>query len=519
MAAAALLYFPGLGNTPVYLAGDEVFFGLSAHSVAFTGRDLNGRFLPLYFQWPPSIAPDVWFHPMEVYLTAPILRLLPLSEWSVRLPTVLLAMADIALMYSVAKRIFKRESLAIGAASLLTLTPAHFINSRIAMDFLYPLVFVMGWLLCLLTFLDRRRLWMLFVGTSLLGLGFYSYIAAVVMMPIYVAITALTLLKTEPRPGRALAVAAGGFAWPLIAVFIFVLNNSAAVGDTAGRYGFRSLVETGQVHGVTMLRVLATITDRISLYWRFFDPAYLFVAGGGFATGNTHRVGVFLMPVALFLLVGLNEIVNVRRSWANFVLILGLATAPLAACLVGEPYAVQRELFLLPFVILIAIYGVESLLSARHRPTRLVGWWALAAIPLQFVLFFTDYHTTYRTRSAFAFEGNLRGAIEEVIDTPNVSNRVVYLSTDIRYIEIYWKLYLIKHHREDFLRRTVYFDPKRLEAGTVPRHSLLVVSAVKGAGEALVGSGQFRRLSLVANIDRTLCCEILERTMAGPGGS
>ena len=35
------------------------------------------------------------------------------------------------------------------------LTPAHFVNSRIAMDYVYPLPFVLGWVLSLLISLDQ----------------------------------------------------------------------------------------------------------------------------------------------------------------------------------------------------------------------------------------------------------------------------------------------------------------------------------------------------------------------------
>ena len=95
------------------------------------------------------------------------------------------------------------------------------------------------------------------------------------------------------------------------------------------------------------------------MYWRFYDPSYLFVAGGGYAVNTTHRVGVFLLPIMFCLAIGINQIVNVRRSWITLLILCGFLTAPLAASVVGEPYAVQRELLVLPFAILIATIGVE----------------------------------------------------------------------------------------------------------------------------------------------------------------
>ena len=56
-----------------------------------------------------------------------VLRVLPLSVFSVRLPTAIIGIADVVLMFLLAKRLFRREWLGLVAAGLLALTPAHFI--------------------------------------------------------------------------------------------------------------------------------------------------------------------------------------------------------------------------------------------------------------------------------------------------------------------------------------------------------------------------------------------------------
>jgi 4-amino-4-deoxy-L-arabinose transferase-like glycosyltransferase len=216
VAAALLLYAPYLGSAPIYLGQDEVFFAVSAQSIAATAHDINGRFLPLYFQW-PGRSPAVWFQPIPVYFTALFLKVLPVSEWTIRLPTLVVGLTDIVLIYFIASRIFQRGRSAIVAAVLLMLTPAHLIHSRLAMDFLYPLVFVMAWFLCLLIFMERQQLSRLFAATTFLGIGFYSYIAAVAMMPIYFFITCLTLVKTRKDqygPWWSPPPASSGRCWP-----------------------------------------------------------------------------------------------------------------------------------------------------------------------------------------------------------------------------------------------------------------------------------------------------------------
>ena len=55
---------------------------------------------------------------------------------------------DVVLMFLLVRRLSPEASPAWLAAILLALSPAHFTHSRFAMDYIYPLPFILGWLLC-----------------------------------------------------------------------------------------------------------------------------------------------------------------------------------------------------------------------------------------------------------------------------------------------------------------------------------------------------------------------------------
>ena len=505
VAFVLLLYAPSLGRAPIYLAHDEVFVALNAHSIASTGRDVNGRMLPLYFQMYPDVSNNIWFQPMIMYVTALFLTLRPVSEATIRWPSVCIGIADVVLLYFLAKRILQRERLAVVAAVLLALTPAHFIHSRVAMDYLYPVPFVIAWLLCLLAFVERRQRWLLFTATALLGIGFYSYIASVVMMPLYFVLTCLTLFMLCERPKPLYLVAAAGFVLPLLLLIPWFLNHPTAVAQTAQRY---DLVDKGlhpflsassaEIPGLGRRLNFGDLTGRVSLYWCFLDPSYLFLRGGGNPVNSTQRAGVFLLPLAAFLLVGLNEILNARRTWVHTLLLLGFLSAPLAACLVPEPYAIDRELEVLPFGVLIATIGVERLLSARRTLCRAAAIVLLALMPIQFAYFYVDYFTDYRARSAAWFERNIRAAVEEMIDRDRVDHApAFYFSKRILYIDWYWHLYLIKHGREDLLARSTNVDATDLDVTTVAPGSELLMEVGDAHTDAWVRAGAFRIVSII----------------------
>jgi 4-amino-4-deoxy-L-arabinose transferase-like glycosyltransferase len=522
LVAVCTLYAIDLGRAPIYLHEAEVLFGLHARSIATTAHDTNGRLLPLYFQM-PSIGENVWFHPVIVYWMAPFLAVLPTTEWTVRLPTVLIGLIDVVLMYLIGRRLFQSPWWGGLAAGLLALTPAHFIHSRIAMDYLYPVPFVLAWLLCLLIFLDRRQTWILFLATSFLGVGFYSYIASVIMMPVYLAMTFLVLSATPPKSSRLFRVAVAGFAWPLALLVIWLPFHPAVVASTMSRYQIGAVsatVATGARESMAQLLErtrhlvrFSEMTGRVSLYWYFVDPAYLFLTGGyANVVNSTRHFGVFLLPLLVFVPVGLVRL-TASRSPVNRLLALGFVSAPLAACLVvPEPYAVDRELGVLPFGVLAAVFGVKYLIE-RGPGWRRLALCLLAFVPVHFALFCVEYFGDYRVQSAFWFEFNRRGAIEEVLAREATDHPpAIYLSVQrTPYLDEYWRFYLIKNHREDLLARTRHFQADTLDVNEVPPGSLLLASRQDVSLEKLVAAGELKTVALIAEPGDPPAFEVLRR--------
>ena len=92
LVLAAAVYLWRLDQAPIYLAPDEVIIANDAHALATTAHTVDGQWLPLFFYVPLSAS---WFMPAIYYWTAPFLYLLPLAEWSIRLPTVVIAIVSI----------------------------------------------------------------------------------------------------------------------------------------------------------------------------------------------------------------------------------------------------------------------------------------------------------------------------------------------------------------------------------------------------------------------------------------
>jgi len=375
---------------------DEVDLSRQAVALAQTGRDADGQRLPLYFR----LHDNVWTPPVPVYMTAVVLKVRA-SASAIRIPSILLAAVDVALIALVAARLFQRPAPAIAAAVLLALTPSHFINGRVATASIYPIAFELVWLLGLFVYVERRQRWLLAGSTLSLGIGFYSHPVAVLMMPVHLGLTLATLRRVDRSASTAL-VALAGFAVPLAVMLPWFMRHHDLFRVTLGDWGLHTLANPRD--GLRTRVFNWTIAARrISLFWDFFSPSYLFLTGGAGLVSSTQRTGLFLGVLAVPLCAGLYELVVRRWNDARWRLVcLGFILAPLGAAMFEEPRAAGRALAMLPFGILIAAAGFDYLLTAPKRALQYAAIAAIVLIPFQFYRFYQDYFGGYPVRAAAA---------------------------------------------------------------------------------------------------------------------
>ena len=491
LLVTAVLYFRGIDAVPVYIGGDEARFAIAASSIAATGRDPAGHRFPLFFHLSDSLAADQggtrWYQPLLFYLMALAFRFVPVTEQSMRWPAVASGLVDVFLIYQVARRLLG-DRCAILAAALLALTPAHLIFSRQALDYICPLPFVLAWLWCLISALESGSLAMSLASGAILGVGFYSYIASWATMPMLLLLTWVALFRRAANPIRPAAAAAIGFALPVLIAVVWVALHPDMWRDMVERYKVYDARRLSPLQGLSDLLSYSKLRQYASVYWDYFNPAYLFFSGGSNLSTATRKAGVFLLPVGVFMWFGLGELWRRRHDAISGVLAAGLVIAPLPATLLSERYAIQRELVVLPFAILIAAFGASSMLRHASRATRLAGVLLLLAVPIQFAWFYQDYFNDYRIRSAFAFDpANFRGAAEFLIPASAGDAAAIYLSDDLDDVAARWRFFLIKHRREELLTRTTLFAAKNFDVRQVPAGSLIVLYASDPSVQALLG--------------------------------
>jgi 4-amino-4-deoxy-L-arabinose transferase-like glycosyltransferase len=518
LALTSALYASGLDVAPFYIGGDEAQFAGHAHSIATTARDLNGTRLPLFVRISDPLVPNnstqIWYQPVLFYAMALGFKAFPVAEWSVRLPTVLIGILDVFLVYAIGRRILPSGYYALLAALMLALTPAHFLMCRQALDYVCPLPFVLGWLWCLVTFNRTGRPWVMLAAGLILGLGVFSHISSWMVMPMLLAVTLATLWPSRQTIRTPGIFVCAGFVIPLLSVVPGMWAHPEALADTMSRYR----LEDGRTLTLLERAGLAggfDLGQRVSLYWDYFNPSFLFFSGGANPTQATQRAGVFLLASGVFMAFGLYAIWR-RRSTIPLVLLLIFAAAPAPIVLTLPPapgYSVARAMTLVPFGILIAGFGVVFLLEHQRRAVRVAAVLLLLSMPLQFAYFARDYFTDYQVRAASRFDPiGVRELVDQVAALDNAT-RVpgVFLNHDLDDKSVRWLFYLLKIGRMDLWDRTGVFIAEAFDPRTVPPNSLLVLYANDPHLPRLLASGACSMVMTVAGVSGTPSAAILRR--------
>src|SRR4029077_8966599 len=146
--------------------------------------------------------------------------------------------------------------------------------------------------------------------------------------------------------------ATAGFLLPLLPFAVWLRGHGDVLGTILARYHFADSHHEW-LQSIRDLLHYYVIQERVSLYWRYFDPVYLFMAGSPDPVLGTRKAGVFLVAIAVLLVAGIYDII--RRSDRSALVLAGVATAPLAPVLINTGNAIQRQLVLIPFVVLASV--------------------------------------------------------------------------------------------------------------------------------------------------------------------
>lgn len=348
--AAALIRLWGLDQVPAGLFCDEAGNGYNAFSLLESGRDEEGRFLPLYV-WSFGVS---YKNPIFIYSAIPVVGLLGLSEASIRLVAALWGVAGVVAMLWLANLLLGRRG-ALWSGLFVAVVPWHVHFSRIAFE-LIALLPIFACALALFLQGVRGRPRRLIPAAVLFALSLYAYAPAKLFVPLFLLGAAILYARPLLAAGRwALLAALAAIATGVPLLVFDVLHR-----DRAGQY----FAET------TILRASQSLFENLSIVlanWStFFTADFLFRYGDPLVRHAVPEVGQIYFIMAPLIAIGAAWCLRPGRPHGKL-LLWWLLLFPLAPSLMNEVPSATRGFIGIGALCLLAGAGMSALQALLSR--------------------------------------------------------------------------------------------------------------------------------------------------------
>lgn len=334
-------------EVPPSLSWDEVSIGYNAWSIVQTGKDEHGRFFPL----DTFISFGDYKPPVAIYITAPFVALLGLTELAVRLPVVLFSTFTVFLTYFVVLELFStyKYKVVLGLLSsfILSVSPWYLNLSRAGFEAVIALFFVVLGIWIALKAKSSPRfqlvLWIPFV------IAIYTFNSSRYFVPLFAPVLVWYVYGDKIRGlVKALlskrqmhwsqydwtmrfVVSAGLAVLLLIPIIPHLLSPEARLrfkevniftDESIVRLSNERIEASGNTWFAKIVhnRRVGYALSYAKHYLDHFEPSFLFIKGDGNPKFSVQDVGQLYGIEAVFLLVGLYAIFRLYPKSGIFLL-------------------------------------------------------------------------------------------------------------------------------------------------------------------------------------------------------
>jgi 4-amino-4-deoxy-L-arabinose transferase-like glycosyltransferase len=376
------------------LFGDEIDAGYQAYSLLETGRDYKGHLLPLYAQ-----SFSEWRAPMMMYFMIPFIKIFGLNEWGVRSFSAFFGVVSLLGFYFLMMKIGVKKKISLITAFLLAILPWHIQYSRSGFEITLMSSFIIWGIYFLIDYLNKNKVYKLFLSASLLSLSFYTYNTANVYVPLLLllvfGIKKLTTTGKVVKPAFKLLVIMFLLSLPILYQIFF--------GQASARFGKVSLfnddnliaevISYREQQNYSMLskifynRYVLSAKKIGANYFNSFSSDFLFGMGDVTFRHSLHKVGNLFWVYLVFLVVGFVCFVKKKdKNFGDYFMLGFLIISPIPSSLTVDGAYHATRLFLMVFPLgYFAALGFNKIFEYK----KIIG------IALGFVLFFEFAYFQY----------------------------------------------------------------------------------------------------------------------------
>lgn len=447
LVLSAILRFYKLGSAPPSLSWDEAAVGYNAWTILHYGKDEWGKTMPLIFK---SFEDDK--HPVHIYLTVPTIALFGLNEFGVRASSALFGVLNVAVIFFLAKKIFKSRWAGLIASLILAISPYNIFFSRFNHELNFAIFFFMLGFYLVLKGIEKNN-YLIILGFVSLGIDLLAYQSATVLVPPLTLLIVVLHLKDLMKVKKYFFY--GLLAFAFFASLLFI--QPALLGGAR-------LSQTSSAQDRTVQAVAQK-------YLTHFTYNFLFVQGGTNPRLSA-QTGTFYKIDILFLLVGVLSLVwGIFKGKKEYLIILTWALlAPIPSSVTSEAPHAARAMFMTGSWHLVIALGIYTIISVFKNKYLKITVALITVIVLAYSLFgfLKSYFGEYTDRYAIEWQYGMKQIVEYVKTNPEYDE--VYMTPERQEPYIFYLFYL-QTPLPIYLKTVQYNETQSRPANTVAGYS------------------------------------------------
>ena len=442
---AAFLRLYKLDKAPPSLNWDEAAAGYNAYTIANWGKDEWGKRFPLVFT---SFKDDK--HPVHIYLTAVIVKLFGLSDFTIRLSGAIIGVLSVIVIFYLANVLFKSNLTALLAALFLAFSPYHLHFSRGLWEVNFALFFFMLGLLMFYLALQKRS-WLINISFLSFGLSILSYHSSKIVVPLIVLLLCFFYFKDLKKLSKNFY---SGLLIFLVLISLLIieprlLGIARAKQTQLNQEDFQKTT----IYKMTKNSNLALGEIFIKNYISHFTPQYLFLAGDQSPRNSVKTNGEFYKIDALFILAGFFYLLKLRSKVA-LILLSWLLLSPVPASLVGGAPSATRAVFMMGSMHLLSALGATGILQRFKGKIKLLALVIILLIlSIEVCLYLNNYFNIYPKKEPNDWQYGMKQVVEFVKEHPQYEQ--VYVTEERSQPYIFFLFYL-REPLPDFINTVFY---------------------------------------------------------------
>lgn len=428
------LRFVYLDRVPTGISDDELNYVLTAKSVYFTGKTLDGTLSPFSFFSTPY-DPQLSSARVPYMLMSPFIGFLKTGLGSSKIPYGVISILTTIILFLIAMRLWGTR-IALFVAFVSSVNPWSIYFGRTAFEAPISVFFAYVFLFCLL-YLNN---WWLILSCIPWIIGFYSYQGInIIYLPILlIGVIGIWKLRQKKYSRQYFTLTLIGIV--VFSLFVFAItkgtgnrlselsspNNPSIISQV--NIDRRTSVQTS-FNPVFINKFTTSAWDIAGKYISAFSSTDLFVSGEGRSTFSLWTHGLFYPIDFVLLLIGLYGAYRLNKRKTIFLLCLVvIAPIPAALSVVGASYALRAS-FMYPLFCMFIGMGIALIFEKSQKYYIKIGITLLYLIVIANFLHIYFIRNPVNNSEGFGFSNRLLAKYMQI--AANSRAHVFFIGNDV----------------------------------------------------------------------------------------